>query len=35
MELYTQFVSYQLIRDLLVAEQRRLMPIASKQLTRR
>ena len=35
MELYTQFVSYQLIRDLLVAEQRRLMPIAPKQLTRR
>ena len=31
MELFTQFVSYQLIRDLLVAEQRRVMPIAPKQ----
>ncbi len=31
MELYTQFVSYRLIHDLLVAEWTRLMPVASSQ----
>ncbi len=31
MELYTQFVSYRLIHDLLVAEWTRLMPVASQE----